>query len=220
MAAFLDFVRLTFLVLLLTVPWGAIAADEDPLQDVCVADINAQVKVNGFVCKASISAPDFVSPILRKPGNINNKLGSSVTAAGAANFPGLNTQGLSFARIDYAPGGVVPPHNHPRASEVLFVVYGTLRVGFVTSSPEFTLFTNTLYPGDLTVFPRGLVHFIINVGDTQALSLSGLDSQNPGASLLPNVLFASNPTIGDDVLGKAFNLPPWEIEKIKAAVKG
>ncbi|KAJ7550746.1 hypothetical protein O6H91_07G117300 [Diphasiastrum complanatum] len=220
MAACVDILGLCLFGLVLVFPWGAIAADEDPLQDVCVADLNAQLKVNGFPCKASVSASDFVSPMLRQAGNTNNKLGSNVTAAGAANFPGLNTQGLSFARIDYAPGGVVPPHIHPRATEVLFVVSGTLRVGFVTSSPDFTLFTNTLYPGDLTVFPRALVHFIINVGDTQALSLSGLDSQNPGASLLPNVLFASNPTIGDDVLDKAFNLPESEIEKIKAAVKG
>ncbi|KAJ7527337.1 hypothetical protein O6H91_16G049000 [Diphasiastrum complanatum] len=220
MAAFVHFLGLCFLGLLVAVPWGAIAADEDPLQDVCVADPNAQVKVNGFVCKAMPNASDFVSPLLRKAENTNNKLGSSVTVAGAANFPGLNTQGLSFARIDYAPGGVVPPHNHPRASEVLFVMAGTLRVGFVSSDGNSTLFTNTLYPGDLTVFSRGLVHFIINVGDSQAFSLSGLDSQNLGASLLPTVLFASNPTIGDDVLGKAFNLPQKEIDMIKAALKG
>ncbi|KAJ7526864.1 hypothetical protein O6H91_16G049200 [Diphasiastrum complanatum] len=216
MAAFVHFLGLCFLGILVVVPWGAIASDEDPLQDVCVADVH---EVNGFACKSIANASDFVSSLLRNAGNTNNRLGTSVTAAGAANFPGLNTQGLSFARIDYAPGGVVPPHNHPRASEVLFVVSGTLRVGFVTSDGKSTLFTNILYPGDLTVFPRALVHFIINVGDSHALSLSGLDSQNPGASLLPTVLFESNPTIGDDVLEKAFNLPQNEIDMIKAALK-
>ncbi|KAJ7550747.1 hypothetical protein O6H91_07G116100 [Diphasiastrum complanatum] len=100
MAAFVDFLALCLLGLLVVVPWGAIAADEDPLQDVCVADLNAQVKVNGFPCKASASASDFVSPMLRQAGNTNNKLGSNVTAAGADKFPGLNTQDLYPSNIN------------------------------------------------------------------------------------------------------------------------
>ncbi|XWS64821.1 hypothetical protein CRYUN_Cryun05aG0037100 [Craigia yunnanensis] len=48
---------------------------------------------------------------------------------------GLNTLGISLARIDYAPyGGLNPPHTHTRATEILVVLEGTLYVGFVTSN--------------------------------------------------------------------------------------
>jgi len=36
---------------------------------------------------------------------------------------------VSLSRIDYAPGGLNPPHTHPRATELVFVLYGTLDVG-------------------------------------------------------------------------------------------
>ena len=39
---------------------------------------------------------------------------------------------------------------------------------------------NILYPGDVTLFPRGLLHFEINVGKVTADYLSALNSQNPG----------------------------------------
>lgn len=37
-----------------------------------------------------------------------------------------------------------------------------------------------LYPGDLIVFPRGLMHFELNVGTEEAFYISALNSQNPG----------------------------------------
>ncbi|KAK1280134.1 putative germin-like protein 2-1 [Acorus gramineus] len=41
-----------------------------------------------------------------------------------------------MARMDYAPYRITPPHTHPRATEILTVLEGTLYVGFVTSNPE------------------------------------------------------------------------------------
>jgi quercetin dioxygenase-like cupin family protein len=59
----------------------------------------------------------------------------------------------------FAPYGVNPPHTHPRATEILVVVKGTLYVGFVTSNPDNRLFTKTLYAGDVFVFSIGFIHF-------------------------------------------------------------
>jgi len=89
----------------------------------------AEVKVNGFPCKASATADDFFSSILAKPGATNTTSGSVVTGANMEKVPGLNTLGVSLSRIDYAPGGLNPPHTHPRATELVFVLYGTLDVG-------------------------------------------------------------------------------------------
>ena len=118
--------------------------------------------------------------------------------------------GISLARLDFAPYGLNPPHTHPRATEILVVVEGTLLVGFVTSNPppnmKNKLFTKVLNPGDVFVFPEGLIHFQFNIGKSPAFAFSGLSSQNPGVITIANAVFGSEPPISIDVLVKAFQV--------------
>ena len=83
---------------------------------------------------------------------------------------------------------------------------GTLYVGFVTSNPENRLITKVLNPGDVFVFPVGLIHFQFNVGKANAVAFAGLSSQNPGVITIGNAVFGSEPPINPDVLTKAFQL--------------
>lgn len=200
------------------------AADSDPLQDFCVAldadHNNPNVFVNGLLCKnpMEVLAKDFKSDLLRMPGNTDNKLGSNVTLASAINFGALNTQGLSVARIDFAPkGGLNPPHVHPRATEVLFLAQGTLYVGFVDTTN--TLFAQTLNAGDLFVFPRGLVHFQINLDDKPAMAIGALNSQNAGTSQVAKALFAANAPLPSEVLETAFGIEKKEVDLIIQGVQ-
>ena len=149
------------------------------------------------------------------PGNTYNKVGSNVTNVNVDTFPGLNTLGISLARIDFAPYGQNPPHTHPRGTEILVVLEGTLFVGFVTSNTDNRLFTKTLNKGDVFVFPVGLIHFQVNVGKTNAIAISGLSSQNAGAITIANAVFGSNPPINPDVLTKAFQLDKKVVEYLQ-----
>ncbi|XP_057984715.1 germin-like protein subfamily 1 member 7 isoform X3 [Hevea brasiliensis] len=165
----------------------ASAFDPSPLQDFCVAIKDPKDGLN-------------------IPGNTSNKVGSNVTLVNVDKIPGLNTLGISLARIDFAPyGGLNPPHTHPRATEILVVLEGTLYVGFVTSNPN-RLITKFLNAGDVFVFPVGLIHFQFNIGQTNAVAISGLSSQNPGVITIANAVFGSNPPINLDVLTKAFQV--------------
>ena len=148
-------------------------------------------------------------------GNTDNKVGSNVTTVNVDTLPGLNTLGISLARIDFAPYGENPPHTHPRGTEILVVVEGTLFVGFVTSNPENRLFTKTLNLGDVFVFPVGLIHFQLNVGKTKAIAISGLSSQNAGVITIADAVFGSNPPINPDVLTKAFQLDKNVVEELQ-----
>ncbi|XP_024520773.1 germin-like protein subfamily 1 member 10 [Selaginella moellendorffii] len=76
----------------------------------------------------------------------------------------------------------------------------------VTTLPDNKLFAQMLYPGDLFVFPRGLVHFQLNVGKEPAVAMAGFNSQNPGATQVAKAVFDSNPPINDDVIAKAFQI--------------
>ncbi|KAL8473397.1 hypothetical protein ACS0TY_030291 [Phlomoides rotata] len=201
------------------------ASDPGPLQDFCVAvnDSEASVFVNGKICKNPnmVVAEDFFLSGLNKAGNTSNPVGSKVTPVNVNQIPGLNTLGVSAVRIDYAPYGLNPPHTHPRATEILVLMEGTLYVGFVTSNPAVAtqknkLFTKTLNPGDVFVFPEGLIHFQFNIGKTNAVAFAGLSSQNPGVITIANAVFGSDPSINPDVLTTAFQVEKNVVEKLQA----
>ncbi|KAK8712844.1 hypothetical protein V6N13_148072 [Hibiscus sabdariffa] len=199
----------------------AYASDPSPLQDFCVAinDPKDGVFVNGKFCRDPklAKADDFYYSGLNVPRNTSNPVGSTVTPVNVAQIPGLNTLGISLARIDFAPnGGLNPPHTHPRATEILLVVEGTLYVGFVTSNIDNRLITKVLYPGDVFVFPQGLVHFQFNVGNTNAVAFAGLSSQNPGVITIANAVFGSNPPINPDLLVKAFQLDKNVVKNLQS----
>ncbi|KAF8031961.1 hypothetical protein BT93_D1006 [Corymbia citriodora subsp. variegata] len=196
----------------------AVASDPAPLQDFCVADFNSQVLVNGVACldPKLVTADNFFLSGFDKPGNVSNQQGSAVTSAMVEQIPGLNTLGTSLIRFDYAPWGIVSPHMHPLASEILVVVEGTLLVGFVTSNPDNKLISKVLQKGDVFVFPQGLVHFQQNVGYVNAFSYSAFGSQNPGVVLVPNTVFGSTPHITTDVLAKAFQVDKAIVDQIEA----
>lgn len=175
-------------------------------------------RVNGQACLDSklATAEHFSFKGLHLPGNTSNPQGSKVTPVNVVQIPGLNTLGISLARIDYAPSGVVPPHTHPRATEILTVLEGSLHVGFVTSNPNNQLIYKVLQKGDAFVFPVGLVHFQRNVGYGKAISISALSSQNPGVITIANAVFGSKPAIEYDVLAKAFQVDNSIVNQLQA----
>jgi quercetin dioxygenase-like cupin family protein len=181
-----------------------------------VIDITDTVKVNGFPCKdpKMVKASDFLFQGLRNQGSTNNMFGFLVTPANVEKFPGLNTLGISMNRVDFAPGGVNPPHIHPRATEIAFVVEGTILAGFITTNN--TLFSQKLEKGDVFVFPRGLVHFQQNIGRSSAMTITAFNSQLPGAQVLPFSLFGSTPPVPEDVLAKAFQISEKAVKKISS----
>ncbi|XP_020586430.1 putative germin-like protein 2-1 [Phalaenopsis equestris] len=207
------------LIALLALPTSFVIATDPPqLQDFCVADINSNIILNGLVCKNPklVSAKDFLFTGLNKPGNTTNQLGSKVTPVSATQLPGLNTLGISLARIDFAPYGLNPPHTHPRASEILVVIKGSLFVGFVTSNPDNKLYTEVLNEGDVFVFPQGLIHFQLNNGNGDAVAIAALSSQNPGVITIANAVFGSKPPIYRYVLERSFQLDEKTVEILQA----
>ncbi|KAK9999616.1 hypothetical protein SO802_019219 [Lithocarpus litseifolius] len=138
-----------------------------------------------------------------------------VLKASMAEFPALNGQSVSLAVLEFPTGTTNPPHSRPRASELLFLVQGTLQVGFVDTTNK--LFTQTLLTGDIFVFPKGLVHFQYN-SDAQvpALAISAFGSANAGTVSIPNTLFTTG--IDNNVLAKSFKADVATIQALKAGL--
>ena len=208
------------LLVLLFTPFPSHSADPDPLQDFCVADLNATFSVNGYPCKpiSATTSEDFFFNGLSNEGNTSTIFGASITPANVQTFPGLNTLGISMNRVDFAPGGMNPPHSHPRATESGVIIQGKLLVGFVTTDNVFH--SKVLTAGQMFVVPRGLVHFQLNVGEGKALAFTAFNSHLPGVVLPSTTLFASTPPIPNQVLTKAFQVGDDVVNSIKSKFGG
>ncbi|KAL3512032.1 hypothetical protein ACH5RR_024749 [Cinchona calisaya] len=169
------------------------AVDSDNLLDTCPTDATKQtIFINGYPCKnpANISASDFKTSLLNNKGDTDDFFRSSTNMVTAAEFPGLNTLSLSVARTDLEVDGLVTPHAHPRASEMLFVSTGVVIVGFIDTNN--VVFQKVLREGDVFVFPRGLLHYCLNNGFEDATVVSVLNSQNPGVVKITGAFFAAD----------------------------
>ncbi|XP_017617585.2 putative germin-like protein 9-2 [Gossypium arboreum] len=93
-----------------------------------------------------------------------------------AEFPALDDQGVSYAVLQFPPCSLNPSHRHPHAAELLFLLIGSLKVGFVDAND--VLHTQTLQTGDLFIFPVGVVHYQYNYGQDLAFAISAFGSAN------------------------------------------
>lgn len=154
----------------------------------------------------------FTSPKLRNL-DVNQGPFANVTTVNVNDFPALSGLGVSNALLIYPAGSVNVPHTHPRGTETLFVIEGTLFVGLLdTALPVPNLFTQTLKEGDIFVFPRGLVHFQINRSKKTVRAYASFSSTNAGLVSLPRTLFKTN--IDTDVLTKSFEVSEQVIKAL------
>jgi len=186
-----------FLCLSLLVALNFCSGDSDNLQDFCptafpTADNrHSPVFINGFPCKnpANVTASDFKTSKLKWAGDTDNLIRSSTNIVTAADFPGINTLGLGLGRTDLDVDGVVTPHSHPRAAEMMFVSKGVVTVGFIDTRTE--VFLKVLKEGDVFIVPKGMLHFSYNSGFEFATILSVHNSQNPGLLDISGILTGS-----------------------------
>ncbi|KAG6555255.1 hypothetical protein Mapa_003297 [Marchantia paleacea] len=199
-----------------------LAADPDPLQDFCIADIAAGPVLNGFPCKlpALASTEDFAFSGLAEAADPSRfATNGTATLAFVREWPALNTQGLSLIRLDINPGGIISPHTHNLATEILYVLEGEIYTGFVTNNfgndPTISnkVYAKIVKKGEAFIFPRGLLHFQLNKGKVPASSLNVLNSQNPGIQLMPSALFGSG--IDREMLERSFFMNATQVAALE-----
>lgn len=187
-------------------PLIASASDPDILTDFVVPEnLTSTIDGNFFTFTAMCILMDENTP---EPKSF------TVLKASASEFPVLLGQSVSFAVLLFPRGFVNPPHTHPRSAELLFLIGGTLDIGFVDAMNK--LYTRTLQPGDMFVFPKGLVHFQSCKANESAVAVSSLGSASAGTVLVPATVFGIG--ITDEVLAKSFKTDVTTVQKIKAGL--
>jgi quercetin dioxygenase-like cupin family protein len=164
------------------------------------------------VNKTTLTADYFTDITLRTGVTIVPPAKFGAKRVNSDSFPVLTGLGVSSALVLYLPGGINPPHTHPRGTEILVVVDGELTVGLIDSTNK--LFTKVLKKSDIFVFPKGLVHFQINLSKKPVEAYAAFSSSNPGTISLPANLFGSG--IADYILQTAFKVSGNVIDQLQA----
>ncbi|XP_074271861.1 auxin-binding protein ABP19b-like [Silene latifolia] len=169
-----------------------ISLSEALVVDFCVTDPDLPTGPEGNACKnpSNVTVDDFIYTGFRTPGQTSVIFNNSIDGAFVDTFPGLNGLGLSMARLDFGVNGVIPMHSHPRASEVLILAKGSIIAGFIDTND--VAYYKKLQVGDVIIFPQGLLHFQVNVGESLALAFVSLNNANPGIQITSTSLFAGN----------------------------
>lgn len=195
-----------------------IFSSEAAVQDFCVANFSDPEGPAGYSCKnpANVTVDDFVFSGLGVAGNTSNIIKAAVTPAFAAQFPGVNGLGISVARLDIEPGGVVPMHTHPGATELLVLVQGSIKAAFISSANK--VYLKTLKKGDIMIYPQGLLHFQVNTRGRPAIAFVSFSSPNPGLQITDFALFANNlPSV---LVEKTTFLDAAQVKKLKTVLGG
>jgi oxalate decarboxylase len=91
----------------------------------------------------------------------------SVTIVDSTNFE--MSQTIAISKVVIKPGGMRALHWHPNADEWQYFIEGKGRVSLFDTGPVAN--TMEFYAGDVGVIPRGLGHYIDNIGDTDLIFL-------------------------------------------------
>lgn len=153
---------------------------------------------------------DFVFDVTARTPNQGG--GGTVQARESPNTPALQGQGIALSLFTVEEGGQNLIHYHPRATELLYVIKGTIEVAFTDTRG--VLHANIVKAGQATVFPRALLHFQRNVGKGTTQYISMLNDENPGVMSFPRV-FATLPA---DILAQALRQPKEKIEELQRTV--
>jgi len=109
-----------------------------------------------------VKTSDFVFDVTARTPNQGG--GGTVQARESPNTPALQGQGIALSLFTIEEGAQNLIHYHPRATELLYVIKGTIEVAFTDTRG--VLHANTVKAGQATVFPRALLHFQRNIGES------------------------------------------------------
>lgn len=192
-------------ILTMTLVLAAQAAEPEPTTDFYVPPGTNM---------SAVTADYFTTLVFREPPAIVDPKLRAVTSLTSLVFPVLTGLAICHSLANFPPGGVNPPHSHPRGTETFFVTEGVITVGLVDTNNK--LYLKELKKGDLFVFPKGLVHFQINLSKKNAIAFVSFSSSSPGTQSLPLTLFGSG--IPDIVHTTAFKVDNQVVDKLQAAM--
>lgn len=196
------FSPLLFLTFLL--PLLPVHADQ-PKSRTINPDLNARLKTaaTNFDRQALLSQDsDWYYDFDHHP-NYNSAVGAVITAD-AASFPALTNLGISIALLKLAPCGMLPPHLHPRATNLVTAITGNTTSWMIGENGVKTVRVD-LTPMRVTIFPRGSLHVMQNNGTS---SPPPFTLSTPHSPSLPTYISCDPIPRGSQSLSPVYSFAP------------
>ncbi|EAT76688.2 hypothetical protein HBH56_244840 [Parastagonospora nodorum] len=178
-------------------------------------DLNAKLKAaaSNFDRQALLSDSDWVYNFNQHP-NFNSPTGA-VLIADAASFPALTTQGMTISILKLAGCGMLPPHLHPRAANLVTAMNGSTTTWMISENGVETVKTE-LTAMKMTIFPAGSLHMMQNNGCEPVVLISALNSEDAGTlnvlpslwTVQPDIIRAGFGAEGMNTQSTGQNIPP------------
>ncbi|KAK9803531.1 hypothetical protein WJX73_004569 [Symbiochloris irregularis] len=127
----------------------------------------------------------------------------------------LPKDGVSQNVDVYQPCTLNVLHVHPRASEIYYLINGTLEVGVQEEAPSGRFLNVNLQPGSNAVIPQGLPHYVYNNACEPANLLQFWDSSDPGNVIIYGNFVRNFPS---NVIAAHTGLDPMSIAALSRSV--
>ncbi|KAH8917865.1 RmlC-like cupin, partial [Atractiella rhizophila] len=104
-----------------------------------------------------------------------------VVLADNTQWPGVVGTGSAMLVGTLGPCGMIAPHNHPRATEILINIVGPdLIYGSIPQGGSEVIMGKAAV-GQVALLPKGSYHFVQNGGCTPTVIVAGFNDESPGA---------------------------------------
>jgi len=150
--------------------------------------IEIQSQVTELERLSLLSDDDFVFDFIHPVSGVSNGAGGHTVAATSKNFPALIGHDIAMTVGFIEPCGFNLPHIHPRATEINFIVSGEFQAGFFSENGG-KFIGHLLKPGMATVFPKGVIHFEVNMQCERAVFVAAFNNQDPGVTTIASSFF-------------------------------
>lgn len=137
---------------------------------------------------AMLKDSDFVFDFTTSLTGVSAGNGGKTVSATASNFPALIGHDIAMTVGFLGACSMNLPHTHPRATEINFIAKGSFYAGFFMENNA-RFIENRLTPGMVTVFPRGAIHFEINLSCDDAVFVAGFNNEDPGVQTTASSFF-------------------------------
>jgi oxalate decarboxylase/phosphoglucose isomerase-like protein (cupin superfamily) len=148
----------------------------------------AGVARTAIAARQEFEAKDFVFDLL---GSVPVAItaGGTAQVLTVAQLPSLTGTGLSYTLVNLEPCAINPPHIHPRATELIYVISGNkLRAAFAEENGG-RVIVNDIGMGETTFFPEGLIHYQQNLSCEPVMFLAALSNEDPGVVSIATQFF-------------------------------
>ncbi len=179
---------------------------------VLLLSISPVFSISAQVFRSRFNASDFVFDLTKGP-SVTLGPGGTTRLAILDTFPALESGGISMLLTNLDPCAINLPHVHPRATELLFVLKGSMKTTFVEENGGRTI-VNVVNASQTTVFPRGLIHEEHNIDCEPAAFISAFSNEDPGAQFVANSLF----TIPQEAISASLNVENFTIDSLRNAL--